>query len=94
MQPYIERRKSIFYDTDNIAETQTEVLRICDCPGVIRIDTRASNGYHALCIHIPRGGRAAGAERRGWNGSTSGGNYYAVYLQDLDSDIYRVKKVS
>jgi len=56
IQPYIERRKSIFYDTDNIAETQTEVLRVCDCPGVFRIDTRASNGYHALCIHIPRGG--------------------------------------
>jgi hypothetical protein len=72
MQPYIERRKSIFYDTDNIAETQTEVLRVCDCPGVFRIDSRASNGYYALCIHIPAG-RATGAECRGWNGSPAAG---------------------
>lgn len=93
MQPYIERRKSIFYDSDNIAKTQTEVLRVCDCPRVIRIDTRASNGYHALCIHIPRVA-CSRCRVQGMEWFTSSGNYYAVYLQDLDSDIYRIKKVS
>ena len=49
-----ERRKEIFYDTDNIFERQKEKIRICrDCAGALEIDSSASTGTHILAVHIP-----------------------------------------
>lgn len=87
----VERRKSIFYDTDRISETQTETLRTCDqCPGVLRIESRASTGMSALCIHLPRGAcRACRAQGEEWY--ARGGAFGAIHLQDRDTDTYRVR---
>ncbi|MFO7886065.1 MAG: histone deacetylase [Desulfobacteraceae bacterium] len=49
-----ERRKEIFYDTDNIFERQKEKIKICrDCAGALEIDSSASTGTHILAVHIP-----------------------------------------
>jgi acetoin utilization deacetylase AcuC-like enzyme len=52
------RRRSVFYDTDMISETQEETVRLCPhCQGWVTIDTEASqDGYrlpNAFCVSIP-----------------------------------------
>ncbi len=92
-RPFVERSRSIYYDTDGISENQQEVFRYCsECPGTFRIDSAASTGYRILGIHIPHG--ACGACRdqaMEWFDHPRGG-YYAVYLQDMDQDLYTVRK--
>ncbi len=54
---FYERRRSIYYDTDNIAESQQEIIRLCpNCPGWRLIFT-ASNVNRGLTagVHIPWG---------------------------------------
>ncbi len=50
-----ERNRNLFYDTDNIRETQKETLMVCnDCAGAYRIESRSSRGNNLLAVHIPR----------------------------------------
>ncbi len=90
--PYMERTRSIFYDTDGISETQKEVIRICeDCPGVFRINSHASTGYHILGIHVPWGAcDECRDQAQNWFDYPDD-YFYAVYLQDMDRDAYTVK---
>jgi acetoin utilization deacetylase AcuC-like enzyme len=40
---FTERSRNIYYDTDNIAETQKETIRVCrECSGVLKIDSSSS----------------------------------------------------
>lgn len=89
-RPYYERTRSIYYDTDSIAEKQHEVLRGCtDCPGTFRIDSMASTGYRILGIHLPRGACPACRDQaQAWYEKPGDGGYHAVYLQDMDRDEY------
>jgi len=90
-RPFIERSRDIFYDTDGISETQKEVLRSCeDCPGVFKVDSHASTGYHILGIHLPWGACEKCREQAEKWFDVPGGNFYAVYLQDMDRDKYTV----
>lgn len=91
---FMERSRSIYYDTDGISENQHEVLRFCDeCPGTFRIDSAASTGYRILGVHIPHGAcRACRDQGMQWYEKPDG-NYYAVYLQDMDNDRYTGRKV-
>ncbi len=51
---YDVRKKSIFYDTDGIRESQLESILICgDCRGTLKIETASSNNPLSLCIEIP-----------------------------------------
>jgi len=91
---YADRKKQIYYDTDGISETQTEVVRVCnECPGAFKIDSYASTGYRILGVHIPHNScrecRDIGYE---WF-EMAKGSYYSVYLQDMDKDIYRVRQL-
>jgi acetoin utilization deacetylase AcuC-like enzyme len=56
--PYGEfdaRPKDVFYDTDNISETQLESIMVCrDCPGVLKIDTCSTANPLSLGIEIPQ----------------------------------------
>jgi len=90
-KPFVERTRRIYYDTDGISESQQETLRFCsECPGVFKIDTQASTGYRALCVHIPHGAcQACRQQGREWFDTVKAG-YYAAYLQDMDNDAYQI----
>ncbi|MEN6483585.1 MAG: histone deacetylase [Syntrophobacteraceae bacterium] len=91
---FAERERTIFYDTDNILETQQEKLRVCpDCSGVLGIDSRTDRGYHIYAVHIPRKAckfcRDLGYQ---WFESRSVREYNRVFLQDRSEDRYLVRK--
>lgn len=47
------RHKTIYYDTDDLTETQTESLYLCDnCPGVLKIESHAK-GVACLGVQAP-----------------------------------------
>lgn len=79
----ISRKRSIFYDTDNIMETQEETIRVCDeCGGVIKIDSTAAR--RMLGVHVPR--KACEACRdlgeRWYDEAEPAGKYQYIFLQD------------
>jgi acetoin utilization deacetylase AcuC-like enzyme len=85
-----ERSRRIFYDTDNISESQKETLRICDsCGGALKIDSTSSRGYHILAVHIPRNA-CEDCRRTGydWYESHDNSEIDRVYLQDRTTDKY------
>lgn len=53
----LQRRRRIYYDTDQIREAQLESLKVCDdCPGYLLIESEAVSGrghYSVYCISIP-----------------------------------------
>jgi len=92
-KPFVERFRSIYYDTDGISENQQEVFRYCEeCPGAFRIDSSASTGYRILGVHVPHGAcRACRDQGMDWYENTDE-SYYAVFLQDMDQDTYKTRK--
>ena len=89
-----ERRRSIFYDTDGLYETQLETLHLCDdCSGSLKIDSRADTGAHVLCVHIPMHAcsRCVDAAIQWYEGADLK-KFDAIYLQNRPEDAYRVRK--
>jgi hypothetical protein len=91
---FIERSKTVFYDTDNIVEEQKEVIRVCrECAGVLRIDSYADTKNHLLAIHIPRKGCNTCQEiGRKWFEEGNVSRFNVVCLQDRVNDKYQVKR--
>jgi acetoin utilization deacetylase AcuC-like enzyme len=89
-EPYAERSRRIFYDTDDIVEQQQETIRICDdCGGVWKIDSRSDQGQHILAIHIPRAAcETCKQQGRQWYDEIADGTYDRVFLQDRAADLY------
>ncbi len=87
------RNRQIFYDTDNITESQHELIRICDdCAGALRIDSTANYSKRILGIHIPRKACAACVEQGlEWYEAADSDTYHHIFLQDRPNDDYRVK---
>jgi acetoin utilization deacetylase AcuC-like enzyme len=83
-----ERNRSIFYDTDNIVEKQTETVRICtDCGGAFRVDSSSDRGNRVLAVHIPIGACAAcKGTGQDWFASADPSLYETAFLQDRSSD--------
>ncbi len=91
---FAERSRNIFYDTDNITETQNEKIRICiDCPGALRIDSTSSRGFHIMAVHIPRKActkcRETGYK---WFDSADKYTYDLILLQDRTTGKFLEKK--
>ncbi|MFP3981827.1 MAG: histone deacetylase [Desulfobacterales bacterium] len=91
---YDQRQRSIFYDTDEIFETQNETLHVCrDCSGTYKIDSSADNGNRILAVHIPRKAcrncRDMGYK---WFEETDMGSYDMIILQNRPEDQYQVRK--
>ena len=87
----IRRNTNVYYDTDNIRETQDERIRRCsDCAGALAIESRASTGYHVLGVHIPQ--RACPKCREtgyDWfEQGAMGKSFESVYLQDRAGGIF------
>jgi acetoin utilization deacetylase AcuC-like enzyme len=54
---FIDRRKSIFYDTDCINESQFESVMVCEeCAGLLKLETSSSVLPLSIGIEIPVGG--------------------------------------
>ncbi len=89
-----ERARNIFYDTDNIQETQKETIRICrECSGVLKIDSRSSLGNHVLAVHVPRSACEA-CKNQGYTWYADGDTreFDGIFLQDRIEDKYLVKE--
>jgi acetoin utilization deacetylase AcuC-like enzyme len=84
------RRRGIFYDTDNIHETQDETIALCDhCAGALKIDSASDQGQHILAVHIPRKA-CPDCLQKGyeWYESTDPKQFDRIYLQDRTQDKY------
>lgn len=90
---YLKRKKSIYYDTDNIRETQTETVRICDdCGGLVTIESFASTGNNIVaCILPSRCCPACRKEGEEFYALASRGSYNHIYFQDRDRGIFLSK---
>jgi hypothetical protein len=91
------REKQIFYDTDGIREFQQETVRVCDdCPGWLRIDSRARGGpvsgqrMWAMSIPLLACARCAEEARAQYHDvvKNPGEPYDWIYLQDRPADAY------
>jgi acetoin utilization deacetylase AcuC-like enzyme len=84
------RNRNIFYDTDNINETQQEHIRICDhCAGALRIDSTSSHRVNILAVHIPR--KACPECKKtayDWYQNADSKRYNHIFLQDRTEDKY------
>ncbi len=88
-KPSCDRRhRQIFYDTDNILETQTETIRICDdCAGALRIDSISDRRVRMLGVHIPRKACSACREQaQQWYADGDPTYFRHIYLQDRVAD--------
>ncbi len=94
---HFTRSRNIYYDTDGINERQNETLRCCQkCAGTYSIDSKASNGYHVLCIHLPWNAcDECRDQAETWFNDVEflayNEAYYGAFLQDMDRDEYLVK---
>ena len=91
--PFIQRERNIFYDTDNIHEHQHETIRVCDrCGGALSIDSSARGRKHILAVHIPR--KACEPCRRqghAWYDEADLARFDKIYLQDRVTDTIQEK---
>jgi len=87
------RSRQIFYDTDNIFETQEETIRICDdCGGSLRIDS-VSGRRRILGVHIPRNSCQACREQGlQWYEGADSARFRHIFLQDRVTDRFIERK--
>jgi hypothetical protein len=91
---FVQRSKTIFYDTDSIVEEQKETVRVCtECAGVIKIDSYADTGNHLLGICVPRKAcRSCQDIGSQWFEEGTVERFDLVCLQDRITDDYQVKR--
>ena len=85
------RTRHIYYDTDNISETQQEEIRLCrDCSGVFKIVSSSSRGHRIFAVHIPRKACSHCRELGDrWYRSADDSRYDRIFLQDRLDDTYQ-----
>ncbi len=75
------RMKDVFYDTDQISESQVESVLLCpDCSGVVKIETWSTVNPLSCCIEIPQNvcGRCHDAGLRMLEEAQVKGNYRII----------------
>ena len=88
------RDKHIFYDTDNLSETQEETIYKCSkCPGLLAIDTYLRKSSKNLCISIPIYAcpECLKKGKELFEKECKRNNYQQIYLQNKAEDIYLTK---
>jgi acetoin utilization deacetylase AcuC-like enzyme len=93
---FIQRHRQIYYDTDQISETQLETLKVCpDCPGYLLIESAAvgRRGRHSVyCISIPiqccSRCRQEARDHYTKTHRQPSKAYDYLYLQDRPADVY------
>ena len=88
------RQRRIYYDTDNIVETQKETITVCrKCAGALKIDSSSDRGTHLLGVHIPRKAcRKCRQEGQAWFEASGMSEFDLVFLQDRTQDKFSIKK--
>lgn len=84
------RTRQIYYDTDNIYETQHETVRICDdCAGALRIESSSDKKASVLAVHIPRNACPACQEQgHRWYEKGDSGRFNQFFLQNMTEDLF------
>lgn len=92
-QPYSDRTRQIFYDTDGILEEQRERVRLCpDCGGAWRIDSSTDRNVQVLAVHVPRDAcRDCKEQAYRWYDEGRPDAFRRVVLQDRTEDRTTVK---
>jgi len=90
----IERRRNIFYDTDQIQENQTErIMRCRDCAGALSIDSASSRGYRVYCVQVPRKVcPRCEKQAKAWLADLPQRVYNHIYLMDRSKKVYQIIK--
>ncbi len=88
-----ERRREVYYDTDGIAETQTEQVKACtECGGAWQIDSSSDRGQHILAVHIPVSAcESCRSLGRRWYDKAETQRFDFKFLQDRSTDDYHVQ---
>jgi len=93
---YYQRKKFIYYDTDNIQEQQLEQVHRCAaCPGYITITSRANRGnpvpvsIYAIAIPLQACQACQSEAYDIYEQAKNKPEYAYVYLQDKITDTYR-----
>ena len=88
-----ERRREVYYDTDGIAETQTEQVKACtECGGAWQIDSSSDRGQHILAVHIPVSAcESCRSLGRRWYDKAETHRFDFKFLQDRSTDDYHVQ---
>ncbi|MGD9349950.1 MAG: histone deacetylase, partial [Desulfobacterales bacterium] len=88
-----ERRREVYYDTDGIAETQTEQVKACtECGGAWQIDSSSDRGQHILAVHIPVSAcESCRNLGRRWYDKAETQRFDFKFLQDRSTDVYHVQ---
>ncbi len=92
---FIERRRTIMYDTDMIYEIQKDTIRICDdCAGVLKIDSSSDAGNHIFGVNIPVNACSKCIQTGyDWYEESDSGPFDKVFLQDRVKDEYLEKRL-
>jgi len=88
-----ERQRSIFYDTDGIAERRHERVRLCTkCSGSLRIESSSDQGINICAVHIPRNAcKDCRSEGLSDFARASKRDFDWIYLQDRSSGAFERK---
>lgn len=88
-----QRTRQIFYDTDNIQESQNETITICDhCAGALKIESGVQSRSRILAIHIPRKAcNGCQTQARQWYETADPDQYHHIFLQDRVEDHFNRK---
>lgn len=90
---YVEKRQQIYYDTDNILESQIQKFKVCsDCSGVNTITSSNDHGAQILGVTVPRDAcNACQQEGHALFEEGCKKNVTHCYLQDRVNDEYPSK---
>ncbi|MFZ5753044.1 MAG: histone deacetylase [Bacillota bacterium] len=93
------RQRSIYYDTDQIHEHQTETVEYCpDCPGLYTVSSQAAKhsgkNYKIWGLSIPFNACPSCVQKGYdlWEKPGSLPGYHFLYLQDKSRDVYLTGK--
>jgi len=90
---YVENRRQVYYDTDNILENQVQKFKVCrQCSGVNTITSSNDQGDNVLGVTIPRDAcQECQTEGHDHFEKSFRGAFTHAYLQDRINDEYRNK---
>lgn len=89
---HAERSRQVYFDTDNILETQTQRFNPClRCSGVNTIDSRSDGGHRIFAITIPRDGCSNCVDAGYKLYRDTSLKYTNVYLSDRVHDVFQSK---
>ena len=90
---YVENHRQVYYDTDNILESQIQKFKVCKhCSGLNTITSSSDKGAKILGITIPRDAcKECQKEGHSLFKDTNKSRFTHIYLQDRINDEYPSK---